>query len=167
MAGSASTLRQADIFSQFSAEQLEQVAQLCEERIFNRGEIIFQEGSSSDELYIIAEGEVDILVDPNLVSDDPHKQAPPVTIATLRRGQSFGEIALVDRGMRSATARSADAHTRLLIIPAASLLQLCAADAGFGYRLMNNLAADLALKIRNTDLLLRADHYPARQPLTD
>jgi CRP-like cAMP-binding protein len=167
MAGSASTLKQADIFSQFSAEELDQVTQLCEERIYDRGEIIFQEGSASDELYIIAEGEVLIQVDPNLVSDDPRQQAAPMTIATLRRGQSFGEIALVDRGIRSATARSSGTHTRLLIIPAAALLLLCAANAGFGYRLMYNLAVDLALKIRNADLLLRADSYSVRQKLAD
>jgi len=163
MASYASTLKQADIFYQFTPEQLQQVAQLCHEHSYGRGEIIFPEGSTSDELYVIADGEVEILVDPNLVSDDPQQLFPPLTIATLRRGQSFGEIALVDRGIRSATARSAQNNTRLLILPSESLLQLCAADASFGYRLMNNLAADLALKIRNTDLLIRADLYYAHK----
>ncbi len=78
-----------------------------------------------------------------------------VTIATLRRGQSFGEIALVDEGLRSATVRAAQKNTRLLIIERARVMLLCETYPQLGYRLMYNLAADLALKIRNADLRIR------------
>lgn len=148
-------LRQADIFYGFSPEQLERVASISQERQVGAGEIIFRENSSSDELFIIARGEVEILVDPALVSDRPDTPSRPTTIATLRRGQSFGEVALVDQGLRSATARSASHDTALLAIPRAGLLALCDSDPLLGYRLMFNLAADLALKIRNTDLRVR------------
>jgi CRP-like cAMP-binding protein len=148
-------LRQADIFYAIDPEQLERVAEACQERQFGAGEIIFKENSSSDELYVIARGEVEILVDPALVSDRPDTPSRPTTIATLRRGQSFGEVALVDQGLRSATARSASGDTRLLVIPRERLMALCEADPLLGFRLMHNLAADLALKIRNTDLRVR------------
>jgi CRP-like cAMP-binding protein len=148
-------LRQADIFYAIDPEQLQRVAEACQERQFGAGEIIFKENSSSDELYVIARGEVEILVDPALVSDRPDTPSRPTTIATLRRGQSFGEVALVDQGLRSATARSASADTRLLVIPRERLMSLCEADPLLGFRLMHNLAADLALKIRNTDLRVR------------
>ncbi|MEW6567828.1 MAG: cyclic nucleotide-binding domain-containing protein [Chloroflexota bacterium] len=148
-------LRQADIFYGFSAEQLERVASICQERQFGAGEIIFKENSSSDELYVIARGEVEIVIDPALVSDRPDTPSRPTTIATLRRGQSFGEVALVDQGLRSATARSASHDTQLLAIPRSGLIELCDRDTRLGYRLMFNLAADLALKIRNTDLRVR------------
>jgi CRP-like cAMP-binding protein len=81
----------------------------------------------------------------------------PVTIATLRRGQSFGEVALVDQGLRSATARCAQHNTHLLLIPREKLMTLCDTYPQLGYRLMRNLAADLALKIRNTDLRIREE----------
>lgn len=148
-------LRQTDIFFGLSPEQLERVGSICHERQFGPGEIIFRENSSSDELFIIARGEVEILVDPALVSDRPDTPSRPTTIATLRRGQSFGEVALVDQGLRSATARSASHDTQLLAIPRSGLLGLCEGDPLLGYRLMFNLAADLALKIRNTDLRVR------------
>jgi CRP-like cAMP-binding protein len=151
----SSVLKQADIFYNFTPTQLEMVANLCRERAYPSGGVIFPEEADSDELYIIIEGEVDILVNPALVSDQPGA-GTSVVIATLRRGQSFGEIALVDRGLRSATARAVQ-NCRLLSIPRDALMALCDDYPQLGYRLLYNLAADLALKVRNTDLLIREE----------
>ncbi len=96
-------------------------------------------------------------MDPALVSDKLGEDHAPATIATLRRGQSFGEIALVDQGLRSATAQIAQDHTRLLIIHRDKLMTTCEAYPDLGYQLMLNLAADLALKIRSTSLLVREE----------
>ncbi len=148
-------LKQADVFFELNSDQLDQIASSCQERRFALGDVIFEENSASDELYVIAQGEVEILVDPTLVSDRPGAQRHLTTIATLRRGQSFGEVALVDQGLRSATARSASHDTQLLVLPRRLLMALCESDPVLGYRLMRNLAADLAMKIRNSDLMIR------------
>ena len=78
-----------------------------------------------------------------------------VTIATMRRGQNFGEVTLVDQGLRSASARCAMPNTHLLVIPRDRLMMLCDTYPRLGYKLMGNLAADLALKMRNADLSIR------------
>lgn len=150
-------LKQADILYRMTPTQLEMVGTLCQERAYQAGEIIFPEGAGSDELFIIIQGEVMIVVNPALIHNDPDRVPQSSTIATLHRGQSFGEVALVDRGLRSATAQAAQNNTRLLVIPSDRLLQLCETYPQFGYRLMHNLAADLALKIRNTNLLFREE----------
>lgn len=150
-------LKQADIFYKLTPTQLEMISNLCHERTYQANEVIFAEGTASDDLYIIAQGEVEIQVDPTLVSDQEADEYKPITIATFRRGQSFGEIALVDKGVRSATARAAQDGTRLLIIPSDKLTMLCDTYPQLGYRLMQNLAADLALKIRSTDLRIREE----------
>ncbi len=150
-------LKQADIFYELTPSQLELVAALCEERNCDTGEVIFEENEPSGELYIITQGEVEIQVDPSLVTDQTRSDLIPVTIATLRRGQSFGEVALVDEGLRSATARCAKHGTHLIIIPREKLMLLCDTYPQLGYRLMRNLAADLSLKIRNTDLQIREE----------
>ena len=147
-------LKQSDIFYQFTPTQLELVANLCQEVAFQKNDLIFKENSGSKELYIIVQGEVDIFVDPSLVSASESSSENEV-IATLRRGQSFGEVALVDEGLRSASACAAGDDTRLLIIPRDKLIMLCDTYPQLGYRLMYNLAADLAMKIRNTDLKIR------------
>lgn len=148
-----SVLKQSDIFHQFTQTQLELVANLCVEKNFTEGETIFEESSTSKELFIIAQGQVEVLINPNIIKKN--SAAPRLVIATLRRGQSFGEVALVDEGQRSASVRAAHKDTRLLMIPRDKLIMLCETYPQLGYRLMYNLAADLAMKIRNTDMQIR------------
>jgi len=154
--GYVNILRRADIFYDLTKPQLEMVAAVCSEITPKVGEIIFEENSAGDELYVIASGEVDILVDPALIQPASSEQpSRPLTIATLRRGQTFGEIALVDQGLRSASARCASRKARLLVVPRDRLTKLCDAYPDLGYYLMRNIAADLAFKIRGTDLMIR------------
>lgn len=145
-------LKQSDIFYQFTPTQLELVGNLCQEVVFQDGEIIFQENSGSKELYVIVQGEVDILITRGTTGSLNKNGA---AVARLRRGQSFGEVALVDEGLRSASARAAQKDTRLLVMQRDKLIMLCETYPQLGYRLMYNLAADLAMKIRNTDLRIR------------
>lgn len=145
-------LKQSDIFYQFTPTQLEMVGNLCQEVVFNANEIIFRENSSSNELYVIVQGEVDILINRGTTGTLGKNET---VVARLRRGQSFGEVALVDEGLRSASARAAQKDTRLLVIQREKIVMLCETYPQLGYRLMYNLAADLAMKIRNTDLRIR------------
>ena len=147
-------LKQCDIFYQFTPTQLELVANICQEATFQKDDLIFKENSGSKELYVVVKGEVDIVVDPSLVGTMQEGMENRV-IATMRRGQSFGEVALVDEGLRSASACASQPDTRLLIIPRDKLIMLCDTYPQLGYRLMYNLAADLAMKMRNTDLRIR------------
>lgn len=148
-------LKQADIFDQFTQSQIDLVAVICKEKSYADGEIIVREGANSDDLYVIADGEVDVEVNPALVSKHPSIDRELARIATLRRGQSFGEIALVDQGLRSATVRAGENGTRVLKIERNQLIQLCEQYPQMGFRLMYNLASDLALKIRAAGIEIR------------
>lgn len=157
MSSYVNLLKGSDIFYQLTPIQLEMVANLCNEVTFQDGELIFEENSASKELYIIAEGEVEILLDPSIIQASDKSSHQDAVIATLRKGQSFGEVALVDEGLRSASCRAAHSDTRLLVIERDRLIMLCETYPQLGYRLMYNLAADLAMKIRNTDLRVRGN----------
>ncbi len=162
MTSTVTYLKQADIFYQLTSTQLELIANICREVAYSAGQIIFEENSSSKELYVIAHGEVDILVNPSMISGRTTTRIPEkVVITTLKRGQSFGEVALVDEGLRSATTRAAVKDTHLLVIPRDKLILLCETYPQLGFRLMYNLAADLAMKMRNTDMKIRekADNH--------
>jgi CRP-like cAMP-binding protein len=79
----------------------------------------------------------------------------PVVLTELRQGQVVGEVALVDQGVRSATIRVSRDDTLLLRLRRDQLLRLCETYPVLGYKLMRNLASELATKIRNTDWLVR------------
>lgn len=146
-------LKQADIFDELTNTQLELIGSICAERHYQADDVIFEENTPGDELYVIAAGEIEITVDPSLVGKDASTGLH--TITTLRRGQSFGEVSLVDEGLRSAGARCSQQDTHLVVIPRDKLMLLCDTYPQLGYRLMRNLAADLAMKIRHTDLQVR------------
>ena len=155
MSSVVTTLKQADIFDGLTATQMELIGSICSEKQYNSGDTLFKENTPGDGLYVIVNGSVEIQVDPSLVAG--HHVGDPYTLATLRRGQSFGEISMVDEGYRSASARVVQYDTRLIHIPREALMLLCDTYPALGYRLMRNLAADLAMKIRSTDLKVR-DH---------
>jgi CRP-like cAMP-binding protein len=150
-------LEESDLFNDLDPLHLDLIDPICEDQVFQKGEIIFQENSRQDELYLIINGSVEILVNPELVTAHlatPQRLEP---IATLRIGQCFGEITLVDEGLRSATARAAKNNTRLLRIARSRLILLCDSYPELGYRLMKNLAVELGQKIRSSNLKAREE----------
>jgi CRP/FNR family transcriptional regulator, cyclic AMP receptor protein len=146
-------IQQACIFADLDYNALELIASICSVREFNAGEIIFEENSTGQQLYVIVDGEVDIQVNPESIGETPGSRL--ATLTTLRRGESFGEIALIDRGLRSATACCAQNGTSVIIIPRKQLIELCERHPQLGYLLMRNLAADLAMKMRDSGFQLR------------
>ncbi|HRQ37114.1 MAG TPA: cyclic nucleotide-binding domain-containing protein [Chloroflexota bacterium] len=150
----AAILSVTEIFDNLTTTQLELVASICDSATYNQGDVLLQENESTTELYVIARGGVEIMMNPSLVGADQEKYEP-VVITELRQGQVFGEVALVDEGIRSATARVSQDNTTLLKVPRDRLMLLCDSYPDLGYKVMKNVAADLAFKIRNTDLTVR------------
>ena len=149
-------LKRADMFYDLESQHYEMLAAICDEQKARLGDILFEENTPGSEMYVIGRGAVEILVDPSIVGGpNAQKRSGPVTIATLREGQTFGEVALVDQGLRSASARCAEPETSLLRIPRDKFLNLCETYPKLGYRVMRNMAADLAFKIRGSDLAIR------------
>ncbi len=144
------SLRNAELFFEMTDGQLEKIAAICQEETHHHGDVIFRENDPGDVMYVIVDGEVEIRLNPQLIggTGDPH------TIGTFRRGQSFGEMALIDEGNRSASAHCSRA-TKLIILKRDDVLKLAESDPTLGYKLMHNMAIDLATKIRNADIQIR------------
>jgi CRP/FNR family transcriptional regulator, cyclic AMP receptor protein len=159
----AAYLRETELFYNLSPQHLGMIEKICEERFYQPGDVIFQEQSHENELYLIIQGQVDILVDPNLVSENKENNSGPAVIERFWPGQSFGEMALVDEGVRSGSAIAGAENTHVLRIPRKELLNLCEAYPDLGYRIMYNLALDLSQKIRSTGLKIREAILQNRQ----
>jgi len=148
-------LATTEIFDNFSDSQLTLVAALCTPVTFNRGHVLLNENDASDEMYIIGRGGVEVLVNPAAVAGRAPDGLEPVVLTELRQGQVVGEVSLVDQGVRSATIRVSRDDTLLLRLRREQLMRLCETYPVLGYKLMRNLASELATKIRNTDWLVR------------
>lgn len=141
-------LRSADLFEGLTDQELAEVARICIEKRFARGELITQEGAQGNELFIIAEGFVEISL-----GERPATSAR--VVVSLGPGQIIGEMALVDQGPRSATVRATSQPTVVQAIQREDLEALCQEQTRIGYVIMRNLAADLSFKMRHRNLLER------------
>jgi CRP-like cAMP-binding protein len=155
-----------EIFHDFSQTQLEMVAAICEPDTYQKGDLLLEEYEKSNALYVIGKGAVEIMVSSALVGDAGQKSSEPVMLTELRQGQVTGEVALVDEGTRSAAVRVSADDTYLLKISRQRLMLLCDTYPELGYKLMKSLAADLAFKIRSSDLTIRQLQLMLSQPKT-
>jgi CRP-like cAMP-binding protein len=97
---------------------------------FADGEIIFTEGDTSSEMYVIRTGKVEI---------SKHVGGHPIRLAVLDRGSFFGEMSLLEGLPRSATAR-ATGETQLLVLRPGSLLLQIRRDPTFAFELLQQLS---------------------------
>lgn len=141
-------LKQVSIFSGLSDEQLVRIASLCREETHDRGDVIVREKEPSTDLYVIQEGSAQVLL-------GTPSMPGPTPIVHLGKGQIFGEVALVDRGLRSASVNAASDGTKLYAISRDEFVQLCDEDTRIGYIVMGNIAADLSFKLRHYNLAWR------------
>jgi len=143
-------LGRVDIFRGLEEEELLEVAQICSARSYRKGEVVVEEDSEGDDLYIIHRGSVEVLIRTRTPEGDV-RQTP---IHNLWAGRSFGEMALLGGGRRSATVRCAE-DCLLLVINRFDFDRLCERNPRIGYRVIRNIAEDLVYKLRSSSLLLR------------
>jgi CRP-like cAMP-binding protein len=102
-----------------------------EKNIYEPGQVLFNKGDKADHLAIILEGQVEIF--------DP---ADNKTIATLGAGASFGEQAILEGGVRGASARAKDQVT-CLEISTAPLRAILKSDPGILTPIVESLLLQL------------------------
>jgi CRP-like cAMP-binding protein len=82
-------------FASFSPEELDKLIAACVEKKVIKNEILFKEGEIGEILYIVADGNIKISKLGHLGE---------IVIAYINPGEIVGEMAIIDRSMRSATA---------------------------------------------------------------
>jgi uncharacterized membrane protein len=92
----AHSLSRVHLFRRLTPQELEHLASEVDQVTYKSGEIIFNEQDQGDALYVVDSGSVRIWV-----HDEDVK---PVTLAELKDGDFFGELAVLDRGPRSTNA---------------------------------------------------------------
>jgi CRP-like cAMP-binding protein len=98
------------------------------------GDVIFEEGSTGRELYVVLDGTVEIA---------KMNGASKTTIVTLGKGEFFGEMAVIDGSARSATAIAAAASTKVMRINHARFVYLVSQQPAFALMIMDALSKRL------------------------
>ena len=102
---------------------------------YGKSEIIFEQGSTGSEMYLIHRGKVLLSV-----RQDKTQQIP---LAVLSPGDFFGEMALVDDSPRSATASAVEDDTQLIVMDRSRFLFMVRQQPEFALSLMHTLCRRL------------------------
>ena len=109
----AALLQDTSLFGALPEDATQRLAEKATRRSYGRGEIIFREDDPGDALCVVVSG----LVKVYRTSPDGDE----MLLVTLGPASVFGELPMVDGGLRSASAAAVEAATVLLISRAALL----------------------------------------------
>jgi signal-transduction protein with cAMP-binding, CBS, and nucleotidyltransferase domain len=136
-------LRSLPLFAPLPPPTLESLARALEPISAPAGADVLHEGDEGDRFYVIADGEVDIVRDGQVV-------------ATRRRGEGFGEIALIYDVPRTATVTT-KRDTQLYSLEREAFLLAVTGNAT-ARRAAHDLAAARLEELRARDLAASVDH---------
>ncbi len=94
------TLRKIPLFTGLPTARLKLIAYTAEVVEFAPGEVIVRQGDRADAVYIVTEGEAEVL----LQDADGHE----IILTTMGQNSLFGETAVISKGRRTATVRARD-----------------------------------------------------------
>src|SRR2546429_5074537 len=137
----AQSLSRVPLFKRLEPHELEHLAEEVDQVNYKAGQTIFNEHDRGDALYILEEGNVRIWV-----YDEDVKE---VTLAELKPGDFFGELAVLDRGERSSSATAVtDIHLHRLSSDDFQQFLIDHPDAAI------DVICEIAQRMRQTNLLV-------------
>jgi L-2,4-diaminobutyrate decarboxylase len=109
------TLKNNPFCAHLNDDQVKKLLTGCKTVSIPAGKVICNEGDKADKVYLILDGKVKVYKD--------DKQGHETELAILEKGNMFGEMALFDKGFRSASVKSIDT-CQLLIFDGDKFLEL-------------------------------------------
>ena len=121
-------------FGTLADEDLAAVAEVTVPRTFQSGEFVFREGDRSDTCYVVRSGHVRVVRE--------HTDGRSITLATLGPGEIFGELAMFDAEVRSATVESLE-ETEVIAILAGDMRRVLRNHPEIAVKLLGALSRRL------------------------
>jgi SulP family sulfate permease len=132
-------LGQTDVCRAMSPDEVESFSRMLQSRVVKAGEKVFSAGDEDDELYLVATGEIDLLLP---TTAHHHKR-----LAKCGPGTLFGEVAFIEAGTRTADA-VAVADSELLTLSRTTFERLADEDPGTARALLAALARIQSERLR-------------------
>ena len=123
-----------EFFAGLTEKHQKALSMIADENTYESGALIFEECSSSDKLYLLIEGNVDLSY---LAIDEMHSYTTPPKefyAGSINPGEVFGISALIEPYSYNATAKASE-QSRIIIIDARELRKLLDQDLQFAYNL--------------------------------
>jgi CRP/FNR family cyclic AMP-dependent transcriptional regulator len=111
-------------------------------KLYPDGTIIVRQGEVGNCMYVIQEGEVEVLL---------RKGDTDVRVALLHEGDFFGEMAIFDQDVRSATVR-ARGEVRILTLEKRNFLRRIHEDPSLAFRILEKMSQ----RVRELNASLKA-----------
>jgi len=115
------------------------------EKLLKSGEVLFKEGAQGDEMYLIRSGKIRIVKD---------LEGTKKTLAVLGEGEFFGEMAVLDKRPRSASA-IAETDAKLIIVDRNAFLSSVNKNPFIKY-----IIETLTTRLRKTNNMLKYFSVP-------
>jgi CRP/FNR family cyclic AMP-dependent transcriptional regulator len=122
-------VQRVPLFADLNKQEVQGLASSMKERTFNEGDTIATEGQSGIGFFVIEEGEATVTIGGQ-------------ERGTLKAGDHFGEIALIDDGARTATV-TAKTPLKAYGITAWEFRPMVEQNAGLAWKLLQELAKRL------------------------
>lgn len=129
-----------DLLTGLTNEERDILSARLTRRQYPRGTVVFREGDTGRELFIIARGTASVKL--GLAGRDRERR-----LATFAAGAVFGELALLDAGPRSASVE-ADEDLVCYVLSEASFADLVREHHTVAIKLLASLARELSARLR-------------------
>ena len=134
-------LKKTPLFEGITLSFFPKIAPFFEFVEYDEESTIFEEGDKWDYLYIIAEGTVPVLLNIEGIGVEE--------VAILKQYEFFGEMAILDKGVRSATT-VAKKGTKLLRVKGEKFYEFISESTPESVIILENLIKKISVRIRNT-----------------
>lgn len=128
-------------FHGFTPEQIAEIYPILDSIPCEKNVVIFQQGQCTDYLYILVQGEVEILYKPY--------DGPPLVVARIHPGGVFGWSAALGREAYTSAALAVN-NGNAIRIRKETLQQFCSQHPETGKILLERLASVIAERLKNT-----------------
>ncbi|HKX94765.1 MAG TPA: Crp/Fnr family transcriptional regulator [Methylibium sp.] len=143
-------IRRVPLFSLLTGDQAQSIADSIVKRRYRRGEVIVEQGTKSNALYILLTGRA------RVVTADARGRE--VILAVFQSGDYLGEMSLIDNEPHSATVR-AEVQCDVLVLGRAEFARCLPENSSLSYAIMRGLVARLRAADRQIESLALLDVY--------